>query len=477
VTRLHDLSAAEQLRGLRRREISSRELTAHYLGRIERLGEPLGAFVTVVPEMALAEADRADAALAAGAGTALTGIPLGIKDLHATAGIRTTAGSPALTDLVPDRDAWTVGLLRRAGAVIVGKTSTSELGSTCYTEDYVTGHAAVTPYDTGRYSSGSSGGAATAVAAGLLPFAHGSDSAGSIRTPAATCGLVGVKPSRGLVSIAPASTFLAMGTEGPLARTVEDAALLLDVMAEPWAGDLYGWRPEEPFRRRMARGVDQPLTIAIWTDPGLDGVAQDPETTAAVHHTADLLRAAGHEIDEIAVPARLDGEVVDALRVWLTAAVAMSASAMAPPARYPSYTDLTRHLMNEAQQLGAADIVLAQARLAGFASRFLAAFDDFDIALTPVTSRPPVLRGHFLADGLDAVLDRMLAWSCPTPWANFTGQPAIALPAGFTADGLPLSVQLVGRPRADGLLLTVAQQLEAAQEWDTIHPAVWDACR
>ncbi|MDT0158712.1 amidase [Microbacterium sp. ARD32] len=471
---LHDLSAAEQRRALRTREVSSRELTSHYLERIERLAGPLGAFVTVVPESALAEADRADGLLDAGEGGPLTGLPLGVKDLHATAGIRTTAGSPALADVVPPRDSWTVGLLRSAGAVLVGKTSTSELGSTCYTEDYVTGHAAVTPYDTSRYSSGSSGGAATAVSAGLLPFAHGSDSAGSIRTPAATCNLVGVKPSRGLVSIAPASTFMAMGTEGPLARTVEDAAMLLEAMARPWAGDLYGWEAEESLTASLSRPPERPLVIGMWTDTGLDGVDEGQELTAAIRRTGDVLRAAGHEVREIGIPARLDPAVVDALRTWLTCAVATSAGMTAPEERWVGYTELTRFLMQRAQALSAADLMVAQARLAGYASAFLAAFDEMDVALTPVTAAPPVRIGHFLAQGMDAVLDRMLDWSCPTPWANLTGQPAIALPAGFTTTGLPLSAQIVGRPRSDVLLLRLAAQIEAAQEWHLVHPAAWE---
>ncbi|WP_417562279.1 amidase [Microbacterium sp.] len=471
---LHDLSATEQRDALHRREVSARELTAHYLDRIDRLAGPLGAFVTVVPDQALAEADRADAVLAAGDGAALTGVPLAIKDLHATAGIRTTAGTTALAEFVPPRDAWTVGLLRQSGAVVVGKSSTAELGATCYVDAVVTEHAAVTPFDPTRYSSGSSGGAATAVAAGLVPFAHGSDSAGSIRTPAATCNLVGVKPSRGLVSIAPASTFLAMGTEGPLARTVADAALLLDAMAQPWAGDLYGWRPEQSFTAALEQEIDRPMTIAMWTDAGLDSVKTDPGITAGVQATADGLRAAGHEVREMAIPARLDGDVVEALRTWFTYAAAMSAAAMAPPERYGLYTPLTQYLMGQAQAFSASDILLAQSRLAGYASAFLAAFEGVDAALTPVTTAPPVPVGHFLAGGVDTALDAMLDWSSPTPWVNFTGQPAIALPAGFTADGLPRAAQLVGRPRADAQLLQLARQVEQATPWRGIHPAVWE---
>lgn len=471
---LHDLTAAEQLRALRGRQVSSRELTEHYLERIDRLSARLGAFVTVTPDLALDAAADADALLAEGGGGPLTGLPIGIKDLFATARVRTTAGSAALDDLVTPQDSWTVGHLRRAGAVVLGKTNTSEFGATCYTEAYVTEHAAVTPFDPTRYSSGSSGGAATAVAAGLLPVGHGSDSAGSVRTPAATCNLVGVKPSRGLVSQAPASTFLSFGTEGPLARTVEDAAILLEAMAVPWAGDLYGWRPSEDLAGAATRRPEHPLTVAVWTEPGLDGVEAHPDVVAGVHRTADILRAAGHEVREVTIPAVLDAEVVAALRTWLTYAVAISAQTMVPPDRFARLSELTRHLMAEGRKLSGAEVVVAQATLARYASTMLAAFDGFDVALSPTTAQPPVPLGHFLAAGLEQVLDRMLDWSCPTPWANLTGQPAIALPAGFTADGLPVSVQLTGRPRADAPLLSLAAQLEDAQSWHGIHPPVWE---
>jgi amidase len=474
VSELHDLTAAEQLGALRRKELSSRELTEHYLQRIDRLSSALGAFVTVTPDLALEAADAADALLARGEGGPLTGLPLGIKDLQATAGVTTTAGSAALRDLVPPQDSWTVAQLRGAGAVIVGKTNASEFGATCYTDAYVTEHPAVTPFDTTRYSSGSSGGAATAVAAGLIPFAHGSDSAGSVRTPAATCNLVGVKPSRGLVSIAPATTFMALGTEGPLARTVEDAAILLDAMAEPWAGDLYGWKSRESFTDAAGRRPEHPLTVAAWTESGLEGVDVHPEAAAAVHRSADILRAAGHEVREVAAPATIDTEVVGALRTWLTYAVAISATTMVPPDRYAQLSELTRHLMAEGQGLSGADVIMAQAILARYASAMLAAFERFDVALTPTTTQPPVPLGHFLANGVEATLERMLDWSAPTPWANLTGQPAIALPAGFTTEGLPLSVQLVGRPRADAALLGLAAQLEDAQDWHGIHPPVWE---
>ncbi|NYI77670.1 amidase [Nocardioides panzhihuensis] len=472
MSQLHDLSAAEQLRALRGGELTSRELTEHYLDRITKLDAELGAFVTVDPELALRNADRTDERLTRGEHTPLGGIPIGIKDLHATAGLATSFGSAALAGHVPTDDDWTVGLIRRAGAVVVGKTNAPEFGVACYVDAVVTPVPAVTPYDTGRYSSGSSGGAATAVAAGLLPIAHASDGAGSTRTPAAACHLVGIKPSRGLVSLAPASSFLATGAEGPLARTVEDAALLLEVMAQPPAQDLYGWTPDTSLAEAGRTRPDRPLKIGWWTDTGLAGVDPHPESVRAVRRTVDLLRGLGHEVREIAPPARQEtaaGAISDMLAVSAT----MRATMQVPADKRDLLTAHTRNLAAVGAKMTGPDVLLMHAALARFASDFLAGLDDFDVALTPTTSGPPVPLGHFEADGIERVNERMLAWSCYTPWANLTGQPAVSLPSHLDDDGLPYSVQLVGRIRQDATLVSLAAQLEHEGLWDAVHPPHW----
>ncbi|MGI5500302.1 amidase [Lentzea sp. CA-135723] len=458
---LHDLTAARQLEGLRAKEFSSRELTEHYLDRIGRHAD-LGAFVTI-NDQALAEAEEADARLANGDRAALLGLPIGIKDLAATAGLRTTFGSAALKDFLPPQDSWTAGLIRQAGAVLVGKTNTSEFGATCYTENDVA-TTAVTPYAPGRYSSGSSGGAATAVAAGLLPVAHASDGAGSIRTPAATCHLVGMKPSRGLVSPAPAVAFLSAGTEGPIARTVEDAALLLDVMASPAPGDLYGWRDEGGFAQELRR----PLKIATWTDTGT-GEAPDREAARAVRRTAEMLTGLGHDVREIPLPARWDEPVTRAILTWFAYQVGTITQQIVPPDRTNLLRPYTRHLLAINETLSANDIVTAQALLARYASAFLAATDDYDVVLTPTTNGAPVPIGYYGAHEADL----MLKWSCPTPWANLAGVPAISLPSHVDDEGLPHGVHLVARARRDAELLALAAQLESARLWEDRHPPAW----
>ncbi|MGW6928968.1 amidase [Lentzea sp. NPDC054927] len=462
---LHELTAAQQVRALHAKEISSRELTEHYLARIDRLGAELGAFVTVTAESALAEAGRADERLAAGERSALLGLPLGIKDLSPTAGIRTTFGSAALAEFVPGEDSWAVGLLRQAGAVVLGKTNTPEFGSTCYTENDVTPRPSVTPYALDRYSSGSSGGAASAVAAGLLPVGHGSDGAGSIRTPAATCHLVGVKPSRGLVSAAPATSFFVASTEGPIARTVEDAALLLEVMARPAPGDLYGWSHPGGFTKTLQR----PLKVAMWTDTGLDQ-AVDPQAELAVRRTVEVLTGLGHDVREIPLPARWDEPVRQAIVTWFAYSVGAAVQAMMLQDRTHLLSSYSRQLLSINDTLSANDIVTSQALLARYASTMLAGVDDYDVVLTPTTNGAPVPIGYY--DGDEA--ERMLRWSCHTPWVNLAGVPAVSLPSHVDDDGLPHGVHLVGRHRQDADLLALAAQLESAALWEERHPPCWN---
>lgn len=471
---LHELSATAQLAALRAGELSSRELTEHYLERIAKYDDTLGAFVTVTAELAIDEAGRADDRIAAGEWAPLLGLPLGIKDLFPAAEVRTTFGSAAFADVVSGADGWTTGLLRQAGAVLVGKTNTPEFGATCFTENAVTAHPSVTPYDPTRYASGSSGGAAAAVAAGLLPVAHASDGAGSIRTPATTCHLVGVKPSLGLVTPSvPAGSFFPTSIEGPLARTVADAALLLDVMAQPWSGDLHGWRPDQRFADVIAQPPARPLRIAVWTETGLDGVDPHPEVVRAVERTAALLQELGHEVREMRIPATWDETVRNAMRMHFGYLVNLVVESAVPNGRADLLTPYTKFLNRIGAELSGADVLTAQGIMVRYAGSFLAAFEDADIVLTPVTSGPPVPLGHFDAAGVEGIIDLMLEWSVYTPWANLTGQPAVALPSHLDNDGLPYGVQLVGRPRHDLELLALAAQLESAARWDDVHPPCW----
>jgi amidase len=305
--------------------------------------------------------------------------------------------------------------------------------------------------------------------------AHASDGAGSTRTPAATCHLVGVKPSRGLVSVAvPPTSLIGTTIEGPIARTVEDAALLLDVMAQPWGGDLFGWRPDTTFLDAIRRAPARPLEVAVWTQTGLAGLDPHPHAVHAVERTATLLQEQGHSVREVAIPAGYDESVRQALHTWFAASVNASVSPLIPAERRDLLLPYTRYLVHQGEALSANDVLAAQGVLARYASTFLAALDTVDIALTPTTSGPPVPLGHFDAEGVEGVADLMLAWSCYTPWVNFTGQPAVSLPSHLDDDGLPYGVQLVGRRQRDDELLAVAAQLERAGLWTVVHPPCWD---
>lgn len=462
---LHDLTALEQRDALRRREFSSTELTDHYLARIDRYGAELGAFVEVTHDLARAEAGTADAALQAGEHGPLTGLPLAFKDLSAVAGVRMRMGSTAV-NVVPSTDGPIVGRLRKAGVVTVGTTHAPELGPTCFTHSAVVDRPAVTPYATTRYASGSSGGAAAAVAAGLLPLGHASDGAGSIRTPAATCGLVGFKPSRGRLP-ATVDSYLAWVTEGPITRTVADAALMLDVMAS--GPHLYPLPDDRPWSLTPPR----PLKILCYTDSGI--ADPDQSSIEAVNKAAALLTSLGHEVVDSTNPVPWDDALLAAMRLAMVASVSSAAQEIAPGEKLALLHPYTRWCVRDSQTRTAVDFFRAQQSLASAAMRMLQAVTGYDAVLCPTTAQPPMPVGYFSEqDEGEGCLQRMLAWSAYTPVSNLAGQPAVSLPLHATAGGLPVGVQLIGsRVGDDGLLLQLAAQVEAAAPFANSHPVQW----
>lgn len=459
---LHHLTAVQQLEALRSGEVGAVELTQHYLRRIEQHDSSLGAYLTVSADVALAEAEQAQRRLRTDEDPPpLLGLPVPIKDLSPTAGVRTTMGSRAFADFVPAADSWTVGRIRTAGAVLIGKTNVPEFGPTCYTDNDLGPGPARTPYDLTRYASGSSGGAAAAVAAGLAPVAHGSDGAGSVRTPASACGLVGFKPSRGTVSLFPQTTFTSMAVEGPLARTLEDAALLGDVMTVPPPGEL--WPDPRPpgspsLRTAVTRADPGRLRVAWWTGTGVAGLEPHPAVADAVRLQADRLEAAGHDVSSIDTPTVFDERVIGALVMRFAMGIG-AANLLVPEARRELLRPLSQWFIDIAARSSAVDAAQCDAVLAGFGASALAALADFDVLLCPTASGPPVPLGWFSEAGLDEEPRRMIGWSCGTPLANVTGYGAISLPLAWTEEGLPLGVQLAMPPGRDHELFAVAAQL------------------
>jgi amidase len=466
----HDLTALEQAAAIRRGELSSMELVEHHLRRVDALGDTVGAFVTVTPERARAAARAADAAPADERGP-LHGVPTAIKDLTLTAGVRTSFGSAAFADFVPPVDADVVRFITAAGLVSLGKTSTSELGCSLYSEGLVAPPAR-NPWRLAYTAGGSSGGAAAAVAAGLVPVAQGSDGGGSLRIPASLCGLVGYKPSRGLVSGGPLG-FGAFGlpTNGPLGRTVADVAALLDVMARPVPGEPY-LPPAAPAGGYLAAARDaapRRLRVGRFTTPMLAEEPAHPECVAAVDRAAELLGAAGHEVVE--VPAPLGPEAWPLFEsVWYVLALSP-----VPAEREGDLLPLTRFLRERGAALGAGPLMAALGELQAQVRRGVRRTAGCDLLLCPTLAAPQAPVGAFAALPPAEDFDRQRRFSPYCAVFNVTGDPSVSLPLGRTADGLPAGVLLTGRYGDDATLIAAAAQLEhGCGGWDQ-HPAIWRA--
>lgn len=485
MTQPHELSALDQAAALRNGDLTSVELTSHYLDRIDRLDGQLGAFVTITADRAMEQARWADAGRAdagrAGATESLPvlhGLVTAIKDLTMTAGVPTSMGSATLRGWVPDVDDSVVGTMHAAGLISLGKTATPEFGLPCYTETDI-GPPARTPWDIGRLAGGSSGGAAAAVAAGLVPIAQGSDGGGSIRIPASVCGLVGLKPARGRVSRGPIDGDAAdLGVIGPLARTVRDAAAFLDVVAGPMPGDPYWAPPLPPGQTFLAACDGEPgrLRIGRYLQSPIPAEVAEP-VRAAWERASALLESLGHEVVDTGAP--IPAEVIPAFEVvWSVSA----ASVPVDSAREDLLRPLTRYLRERGRAVSGVQYNQALGVLMTAARRGIAGSDRFDAVLTPTVAQLARPIGYFTAGGDPA--EDFARQKGFTPWTaiyNTTGQPAISLPlywgpdpdAGPGAPELPIGVMLAGRPAGEAALLALAAQLERAQPWANRRPPIW----
>ena len=471
---LHHLSAQEQWDWLQRGEITPLELTEHYLARIERWNAEIGAFTTVTAEAARARAAAIDSVPRT---ALLWGLPSGDKDLWRRAGVRTTFGSRLRESFVPDASDEIVEVLDAAGAISLGKTAAPEFGMPSYTENRV-GPATVTPWDTSRGAGGSSGGAAAAVAAGLLPFAPGSDGGGSVRIPAAATGLIGLKPSRGLVPAGSGQESLAgLVVPGPLARSVADAALLLDAMI----GRVNGRIPH-PFTLRAPEDHDGDLLGAavrgegrfqigvMTTTPWDDAyeIALDPSARDALAVAVRELAAVGHGLEDLAL--RPDPTYAPAFRtIWQAGAAGIPAEGGDLELLEP----LTRWLVERGRALSARDLARALAQLTAYERSVIAQFAHVDAVLTPALAQEPRPIGWYDAEDGERNFAQQVEYTPYTSFANVTGLPAITLPVHLTDDGLPMGVQLIGRPGGEATLLAIGRQLERRLRWQRRHPPQW----
>jgi amidase len=465
----------DELAGLvRSGEVAARELVQESLDRIEQLNPQLNAFVDVFADEALAAADE----VKPGDERPLAGVPIAIKNNTPVAGKRLTFASNYFGDFVAPFDAALVQRLRdRGGAIVVGTTTLPELGIQPATETRRFG-ATRNPWDTDRTPGGSSGGSAAAVASGMVALAHANDGGGSTRIPASCCGLVGLKPQRGRISMAPGVGEQFLGCEGVLTRTTRETALALDLLHGPELGDA-SWAPPPPehYVDAVAKAPSG-LKVGLSITPPLPDVEPTEEYARAARDAAALLEDLGHHVEEVGPPFR-EASMFHAFTAVFGPMVCSQAliAQMFHGQGEPTDDDFERLSMWLWRTCKDIDAVTAQGALMQIqaAARQIVAWSSpYDIVLTPGLAEPPLTIGTLDPDHEDpqGQFRRAGRFTPYTAGINISGQPAISIPLFGGENGLPVSVQLIGRPNDEGRLLALAAQLEGARPWSDRRPPV-----
>jgi amidase len=446
------------------RDVSPSELVELYLERISRIEPKLNAFRVVLAEQARADAKRAEERLASGDEAPLLGVPVAIKDNVDYAGEVTTHGTAAYGEPAT-QDSLVVRRLREAGATILGKTNLPELAIYGFTETPTWGDTR-NPWDPSRTSGGSSGGSGVAVAAGMSAIAHATDGAGSIRYPAACCGLFGLKPQRNRVSLWPdREHWYGLSVSGCVSRTVMDTALYLDVMSGPEKGD---FDSPPPFERPLVEAAQTPpgkLRIACTTKTILP-VPKADEVIAGYEETIELLRSLGHEVNEAAP--RLGRLATDFYPLYFRG-IRDEALSLPHPERL---SDQTKGFVRLGKLFSDSRLAKVRDRMPAASARIQELWRDYDVLLTPATAQLPVEIGHWRGKGALRTINGMSnVYPYAAAW-NYTGQPAATIPAGFAETGLPRSVMLIARPNDEATLISLGAQLEAERPWADRRPDV-----
>jgi amidase len=444
-------SAVEQAALVAARRISARDLVEAHLERIAAVNPAINAIVTLVPERALAEAGELDRRLAAGEPPAgsLHGLPIAVKDLVETAGIRTTQGSPLFADSVPEEDALLVRRLRAAGAVVIGKTNTPEFGAGSHTFNPVFG-ATRNPWDLTRSAGGSSGGAAAAVASGMLPLADGSDMGGSLRNPAAFCGVCGLRPSPGRWPAWPRlDPFDALSVTGPIARSVGDLRLLLEALAGPDGRSPLAPPPAAPRSARRPR---------VGWSPDLGGLPVDPDVAAVLAAAPALLEAAGFDVEPVELDLAGADEAFETLRAISFAAELADVVA--------AHRDRVKRTVVENVERGLAltggEVAAAVALRGRLFADWCGLMERFDAIAAPAAQVAPFpVEVEWPAEVAGTRMGSYIEWMRACTRISVTAHPALSVPCGFTAGGLPVGLQLAGRLGGEHALLDLAAAFEA----------------
>ncbi len=471
---IHDIcftTAVDLAQRIRCREVSCVEVMEAHLAQIERVNPQVNAIVTYEPERAIAGAHAADAALAAGEDTGvLHGLPVAHKDLVDTAGVRTTYGSPIFAEHVPEHDALIVERLKRAGAISVGKTNTPEFGAGSQTFNTVFG-ATLNPYDLSKTCGGSSGGAAVALACGMVSIADGSDLGGSLRNPANFCNIVGFRTAVGRVPVWPSPlAWSALSVQGPMARTVQDAALMLSAIAGP--------DPRSPIDIPESGAMFNPLLNSLERDfagvriafsADMGGLPVDPRIVSVIEAQRDVLSALGCVVED-ACP-----DFTDANDVFMTMRAAAVATTLGN--HYEDKRALLKDTVvwniEEGLRLSAVDVGRAEAKRTALYHRIRSFMDDYEFMVFPVNQHPPFdVSIPYLTEVNGEPMQTYIDWMRSCYYITATGHPAISVPCGFTDDGLPVGLQIVGRHRAEFAVLQLAYAFQEATEVWRRRPAV-----
>ncbi|MBP2368106.1 amidase [Pseudonocardia parietis] len=464
-------SATDLARAVRAGELSPDEVATAAVDRVEQVNPGLNAIVAFDREQVLRDARELTAAVSRGDELGpLHGVPFTIKDLTAVAGLPTTFGMVPLKDNIADTDAVVVRRLREAGGLFLGKTNTPESGYYGGTDNHLFGPTH-NPWKRGHTAGGSSGGAAAAVAAGLGPLAEGSDGAGSVRIPAALCGVVGLKPTTGVIpQTILAGRYYTWAYHGPITRTVADNALMLDVLAGPDTADpLTIERPERSYTEAV-RGDIRGLRVAFSPDLGL-GCHVDPEVLAVCREVLPVLEHLGATVTE-ATPGW--GAVSEAMwhGIWVPG-FASEHDLLDWESLHGEVDENLIELMREGERLTGVDVGRAEVTRGAMWDTWTRFMDDYDVLVSPTLCSASFELERFAPEWLDgtSLREQLLDWLLTYPY-NMLNNPAVTLPAGFTADGRPVGLQVAARHRQDALVLRVAGCVEQARPWADRRPSL-----
>lgn len=459
MTEICTLSAVELTRLIRAKELSARDVVGAHLTQIERVNPGVNAIVTLVAEQAMERARVADEDVAHGREIGpLHGLPIAHKDLQPTKGIRTTFGSPIYKDFVPSEDSLIVERLRNAGAVVVGKTNTPEFGAGSQTFNPVFG-STLNPFDRTKTCGGSSGGAAVALATGMLPIADGSDMGGSLRNPASFCNIVGLRTSPGRVPIWPSATaWSTLSVDGPMARSVADVALLLSAMAGPdLRSPISLGEPGHLFAAPLDRDF-RGVRVAWWKTLG--GVPVDRRVRDAVNAQRSVFESLGCIVDE----AEPDFTDFDAVFKIVRALAFVTGVAPRVAGHREQVKDTILWEIDRGERLTAAEIAWAETKRAELYHRMRTFMARYDFFVLPSTQAPPFDVNQPYVTEIDGVaMETYIDWMKSCYYISLVGNPAISVPCGFTPEGLPVGLQIVGRHRDDWGLLQMAHAFEPSR--------------